>query len=118
MIQHFGNRKNETVLELGCAAGGTTDILVHIFRLVICIDRELNNQRISNYHPNLIRLSLDLYAQEWTVFANSNVIDVVFIDALHSERFVQKDLANVLQKIRCCVHTIFFHDFYFEGVYT
>ena len=60
--------------------------------------------------PNVIKLNFDAYQEDWNIFAN-NVIDVVYVDALHAERPVGKDIRSILTKIRCCVHSVFFHDF-------
>eukprot|EP00392_Amoebophrya_sp_AT5.2_P001637 g1639.t1 len=119
LIKHFRFRgqRNETVLEMGCANGFTTRILVRLFAKVICLEKRPKFTRalIPNY-PNLIKLNYDLYQENWGYALASTPIHVVFIDALHDYAAVLFDIKAVLAKISCCVHTMAFHDFYFPGV--
>ncbi|CAD7944872.1 unnamed protein product [Amoebophrya sp. A120] len=121
LIKHFrfGRRQNETILELGCASGETTRILVKLFHRVICIEKrtQLTKLVVPNY-PNLLKLNFDLYQEgaTWPLALSSTRIDVVFIDALHDHAAVLFDINAVLSKLACCVHTLIFHDFYFPGV--
>ena len=144
------NRRNETVLEIGC--GGATSTLSQLFERVYCADLDSgvfsttegyskfrigggggnsnhhsnrHSNRHSNQHPprrfprNVMKLSLDLYAESnsWdTIFLPTNPVHVVFVDAMHDFTGVIMDIRNILTKVRCCVHSIIFHDFFFPGV--
>ncbi len=119
LLKHFrfSRKRNETALELGCANGFTTRILVRLFKQVICLEKRpgFTRRLIPNY-PNLIKLNYDLYQEHWAYSLQGTPVHFVFIDALHDFSAVLFDLKAVLGKISCCIHTIGFHDFYFPGV--
>ncbi|CAD7931381.1 unnamed protein product [Amoebophrya sp. A25] len=119
LIKHFrfSRTGNETVLELGCAGGVTTRILVRLFKKVICVEKRPHfTRKLIPDYPNLVKVNFDLYQEHWAYHMAAVPVHVVFIDALHDYGAVLFDIKAVLAKIHCCVHTIAFHDFSFPGV--
>ena len=63
---YFSKARNETVMELGCAGGITTRVLVRLFARVICVEKrpQFTRHLIPDY-PNLIKFNFDLYQENW-----------------------------------------------------
>ena len=119
LIKHFRFRsaKNETALELGCAGGHTTRVLASLFKSVICLEKRASFARDIPNYPNVIKLVVDLYQENWGLMLGAaGPVHVVFFDALHDYSGLLMDVGNVLAKVVCCVHTVVFHDFTYAGV--
>ena len=103
LAEYFcGMGGNMTALELGVYHGHTTAVLAAIFKRVISVDIEKEYLDIASKHvaeySNVMFLSMDLMADDWSVFAR-NRVNVGIIDANHHYDYVKADAHNALRHL-------------------
>ena len=109
---------NMTALELGVYHGHTTAVLAAIFKRVISVDIEKEYLEVASKnvaeHSNVVFLSMDLMADDWSVFS-TNQVGVSIIDANHHYEYVLADAQNALRHLPHLQYLVF-DDYHEEGV--
>ena len=119
LAEYFcGMGGNMTALELGVYHGHTTAVLAAIFRRVISVDIEKEYLEVASKnaaaHANVIFLSMDLMADDWTIFS-TNQVSVGIIDANHHYEYVMADAQNALRHLPHLQYLVF-DDYHEEEV--
>lgn len=109
---------NMTALELGVYHGHTTAVLAAIFRRVISVDIEKEYLEVASKNvadrSNVVFLSMDLMADDWSVFS-TNQVQVAMIDANHHYEYVRADAQNALRHLPHLKYLVF-DDYHEEEV--
>eukprot|EP00438_Fugacium_kawagutii_P017989 Skav229939 [mRNA] locus=scaffold4282:46312:47352:+ [translate_table: standard] len=104
-----------TALELGVHRGHTTCVLASIFQKVIAVDMMKDSLTAAPKHlgPKLAGkvtfLEMYLLTDAWSLFAHTNRIEVVVIDAAHEYLNVRVDAENALRHLPDLKYLVF-HD--------
>ena len=119
LAEYFcGMGGNMTALELGVYHGHTTAVLAAIFRRVISVDIEKEYLEVASKnaaaHSNVIFLSMDLMADDWSIFS-TNQVSVGIIDANHHYEYVMADAQNALRHLPHLQYLVF-DDYHEEEV--
>jgi len=107
---------SKTVVEVGSADGGTTNILAMLFGAVFTVELHLPNIKISQRGwtaglSNVMHLNLDSGAPYAFSFLAGNKIDVAFIDGAHDQQHVFGDTFGLLHEVPCCLGLLIYHDY-------
>jgi predicted O-methyltransferase YrrM len=115
MINHIGNTKEMTMIEIGAYIGESTSIFAENFKSVISIDPHLNYQEIDvniyvdfnivkeEYLKNISKYNNVTYINKASDDALSDIlekVDLVYIDGAHVYEQVKKDILNYMTLIK------------------
>jgi predicted O-methyltransferase YrrM len=115
MINHIGNTKEMTMIEIGAYIGESTCIFAENFKSVISIDPHLNYQEIDaniyidfnivkeEYLKNISKYDNVTYINKTSNDALSDIIkkvDLVYIDGAHIYEQVKNDILNYIKLVK------------------
>lgn len=113
------NAHRRVALELGVGNSATTVLLSALFCKLITVDGQPTwlMHSASQGLPNVFHVQLDLTKDSWRTFSESEMIDFVFIDAVHTYTGVRRDVINALTVLQHAEKPmIAFHDYNLPGV--
>lgn len=115
MINHLGNTKEMTMIEIGAYIGESTSIFAENFKSVISIDPHLNYQEIDvnvyvdfnivqeEYLKNISKYNNVIYINKTSDDALADIlekVDLVYIDGAHIFEQVKKDILNYMSLVK------------------
>lgn len=99
LIKYFKDLNLNNCIEVGTNKGWTTRILSGLFKNVVTMENKLSNvhkaQQNNHDISNIEFLHKDVYNSDWNL--PEKEYDCVFIDCVHSYKFVKHDIENSLK---------------------
>ena len=97
----FKDKQHLKLMEIGSYLGYNTNILSYIFSKVYAVDNNINFINFNKkFNENVINIEYN-YADSW------NIIEVLFIDAIHSYISCKQDIINLINKFSKVQYIIF-----------